>query len=738
MIARRVRDTRGRLAGIAIFLSVFLLWASIGPSFDLSPTETASTLRDTLLESTEEVSPLLQLLEGQLGKLDAGLLHQPAIRYEFDPVIIASDGPPDTPQDVASLAVSEDGTVNLVWRDLRGGLPEVRYAVKKPSDGEFQASILVSGVDTYAASPTRQSLSLGLNGTVHVAWHGIRDGSMLDVFYSRLNETSGTFDTPVRVNDVTDDEQANAVIAAGEGMVHVAWVDKRGGQGDSHIYYAFKTEGMSNFSQSIQVDTSSASAWTPSIALGNDGTIHVAWEDTRLGGSVRVFYASVVSGIVMPDMPVNSNSSGAEFYPSVAVDPAGVVNVAWEDNGNRVVVASRSPSDPDFSPPVGLGEPANMPQRSPSIITPEEGLILAVWKEGDADGLLSCIVFGGRRMDQGHNLPVSRTCGEAPPPILLPVVSALNASKVHIAYGSGGLTQYDIYYTSGTPVEVGIDYRWDLDMTVDADGDGNATNDGDALGRSVNVTYGDDGLYELMLNVEERGQFYMYPVIVEVTNVPPGFVDHVSVEILIDLSFRVAGEKWHNVEIFLYEDGTEIGYANITRYPGSPNDQMVTLGEVPIDFSKTYSTVARYTPEDDPVNGQIWGATPAWVIIDYEDGQERMHHTFNVRHEETWTWVIDDFSPHFLGHNITFVATASDPGSDDLTFSWDWGDGNITENTYFNDGVGPDPFPSPEVNPITATDTAKYAYASGGTYIITLTVIDDDGGVASYAFNLTL
>jgi hypothetical protein len=56
----------------------------------------------------------------------------------------------------------------------------------------------------------------------------------------------------------------------------------------------------------------------------------------------------------------------------------------------------------------------------------------------------------------------------------------------------------------------------------------------------------------------------------------------------------------------------------------------------------------------------------------------------------------------------------------------------------FNDGVGPDPFPSPEVNPITATDVAVHAYALGGTYAFTLTVMDDDGGLATWSFSLSV
>lgn len=76
------------------------------------------------------------------------------------------------------------------------------------------------------------------------------------------------------------------------------------------------------------------------------------------------------------------------------------------------------------------------------------------------------------------------------------------------------------------------------------------------------------------------------------------------------------------------------------------------------------------------------------------------------------------------GGELVWSADGTDPGSDDLTFTWGTGD----VNTYFNGG-GPDLFPSPfGTFPFAASDQVSAGYPAAGVDPIVLTLSDDDGG----------
>jgi PKD repeat protein len=131
----------------------------------------------------------------------------------------------------------------------------------------------------------------------------------------------------------------------------------------------------------------------------------------------------------------------------------------------------------------------------------------------------------------------------------------------------------------------------------------------------------------------------------------------VEAYIIADFRLRIAGEKWHDVRLNLYSGNESIRFASITRYPGSPDDQSVTLYDVKVNLLDSFTAVIEYTPPDDPINGQIWGDNPCWLILEFENGKDvRLFHNFNVRHNETWIWVIDDFSKVLKNAPIIYEA----------------------------------------------------------------------------------
>jgi parallel beta-helix repeat protein len=293
---------------------------------------------------------------------------------------------------------------------------------------------------------------------------------------------------------------------------------------------------------------------------------------------------------------------------------------------------------------------------------------------------------------------------------------------------AGGLTEPDLQVT------------WDFRDDVDSNNDGNPINDIDATGVSVSHTYGDDGTFAVTATATYFSVYTdMDQLEVTVQNVPPAMIDDIDATLTVNITLRVAGEKWHDVTLEVLEGNSQVGTASVTREPGSPNDQAVTLNNVAIDIM-TGNAVVEYTPLNDVINGNIWGADPAWLILTFEDGTELiLNHTFNVRHPDTWIWTLPSFGLYLVDVPLTFEATASEVGSDDLTFTWSWGDSSPdTISVYFNDGVNPDPDPSPQVNPVVVKDGVKHSFGSQGTFTVMLIVEDDDGGQASSIMTLTL
>ena len=159
--------------------------------------------------------------------------------------------------------------------------------------------------------------------------------------------------------------------------------------------------------------------------------------------------------------------------------------------------------------------------------------------------------------------------------------------------------------------------------------------------------------------------------------------------------------------------------ATIDWDDGTP-PQAVTIAQLASGVSHVYGDNGIYnalvTVTDD--DGGV-GSNTAAVIVG------NLNPTLTLDTSGVVTFPGGDYMVVESGSELPASADGSDPGSDDLTFSWSVGD----VNTYFNNGVSADPVKSPlGTFPFNASDSIDAVYAAPGVETLGLTLTDDDGG----------
>ena len=83
------------------------------------------------------------------------------------------------------------------------------------------------------------------------------------------------------------------------------------------------------------------------------------------------------------------------------------------------------------------------------------------------------------------------------------------------------------------------------------------------------------------------------------------------------------------------------------------------------------------------------------------------------------------------GEDVPFSSGTEDPGSDDLTLTWDWDDGSSDVRVSLVNAPAADPLPSPTMQPRDEDDAQSHTFAAACVYSVTFTADDDDDGSAS-------
>ncbi|MPY98095.1 MAG: S8 family serine peptidase [Actinophytocola sp.] len=292
---------------------------------------------------------------------------------------------------------------------------------------------------------------------------------------------------------------------------------------------------------------------------------------------------------------------------------------------------------------------------------------------------------------------------------------------------------------AGGPYETneGVDVQVDADESSDPDGDAltyawDLDNDGqfdDATGQTATFDrVGFRGTYDIAVKVTDaKGAFDVEGTTVQVNNVAPSVTGLVT-----------------NSPI---DEGEELTISGLASDPGWLTDLTVTVDWGDPEFADEVLTGPEENNRPDATvqfsGGNVYGDNGTFTVtVCADDGlAETCGTTDVVVGNVDPTPVIDlgntvdiNGTPTLfaqIGELFEVSGNATDPGSDDLTLSWLWGDAAVTSTSYLVNPPDPDPAVSPSVQPRDVDDAQSHVYTDACLYTLVFTAVDDDGGAGS-------
>jgi len=340
-----------------------------------------------------------------------------------------------------------------------------------------------------------------------------------------------TFSPNKRADDsiVSSKQIEPAVAVSASGTIYLTWQDNRWRTLDYDIFFSYSTDDGETFSPNVKVDDSNETiSWQerPSIAVTQDGYIHIAWTDDRTrplrvrgctstdggaifsaseeivpsgaspsgqtgvsliaaGDRILATFMDNMTGVPNPyicvsddggqtfSVPVRLDSTGSSGATQRGVTmtllPGNGVLAAWEDqrNGNWdiyavYVSADGTVSGTDFRVD---DDTTNAYQRNPSIASDQLGNVYAIWEDERDNSFavrFAYLVSGGRQFSASTEVATPGSDDMQ----RRPTICCTAPGHVYVSWQDDRAGSYDIYSSAGYVPELDLEIPEFPDLLV--------------------------------------------------------------------------------------------------------------------------------------------------------------------------------------------------------------------------------------------------------------------------------
>jgi len=280
------------------------------------------------------------------------------------------------------IAADKAGNLHVTFQGLeqKNGFANIFYTESTDHGHTWSSPLDVSKSNGVSSHP---DIAVEPTGAIDVVWrNGGFDKRISDVYFSRSTDSGKTWAKPVDVSK-TPGVSTEPVLAVGSnGSIHVAWIDTTSGESHPDVYSVWSKDAGKTWSKAEDVSNTPGVSSQPTIAAGGQD-VHLACLDTSSGATHPDIYYAKKSGSAWTKAKDVSNSPRLSSHPGLACGPEGRIYLVWSDNSQKENAADiwcAPAGKTDFGKFINISNTTGV-SSEPAVAADNKGRVAVVWSD---------------------------------------------------------------------------------------------------------------------------------------------------------------------------------------------------------------------------------------------------------------------------------------------------------------------------------------------------------------------